>query len=72
VPRITPSAEAYYWYARALKATGNLTEAENAVRQAIRPDKDNDKKDDDRQSLLAEILRMEAEQQKKAVKLPHR
>jgi membrane associated rhomboid family serine protease/Flp pilus assembly protein TadD len=65
---ITPSADTYYSYARALKATGNLAEAEKAIRQAIRLDN----KDTDAQSLLTEILKMEAEQQKKDVKLPSR
>jgi rhomboid protease GluP len=65
---ITPSTEAYYWYAKALEATGNLAEAEKAVRQAIRLDS----KNADAQSLLTEILKTEAEQHKKDVTLPRR
>jgi cytochrome c-type biogenesis protein CcmH/NrfG len=66
MPGIKPSASDYYSYARALQATGNLVEAEKAVRQATRLDS----KDTDAQSLLTEILQMESERQKKDVKLP--
>jgi rhomboid protease GluP len=62
------SADDYYWFARALKATGSLTEAEDAVRQAIRLDG----KNTDAQALLSEILTLQAyanEHHKREVKI---
>jgi membrane associated rhomboid family serine protease len=49
---IDPDADIYYWYAAALKATGDLDEAEKAVRQAIHLDA----KGMEAQFLLNEIL----------------
>ena len=55
IPGMEPDADIYYWYAEALKAIGDLVEAETAVREAIRL---NDK-DFEAQSLLSEILNAE-------------
>jgi rhomboid protease GluP len=55
IPRIDADAEIYYNYARALEVTGNLGEAEEAVRKAIRLNGSPDAR-----TLLAEITKLEA------------
>ncbi len=61
-----PDADIYYWYAEALKTTGDLTGAEKAAREAIRLDE----KDAEAQSLLTEILHAEdALRQNKGAKI---
>src|SRR5579864_3034341 len=52
ISRLDPDANNYYWYAQALKATGDLDGAEKAARRAT----DLDIKDAKAQSLLNEIL----------------
>jgi membrane associated rhomboid family serine protease/Flp pilus assembly protein TadD len=56
ISRVDPDADNFYWYAVALKATGDLDGAEKAARQAINLDA----KDVEAQSLLNEILEAEA------------
>src|SRR5262249_30912591 len=48
-------ADDYYWYAEALKATGQFQQAEQAARQALRLDS----KNGETQELLAAILKAE-------------
>jgi rhomboid protease GluP len=57
IPGVPGDADTYYWYAQALKATGDLGEAEKAAREAIRLDD----KDFEAHSLLSEILKAEGQ-----------
>jgi rhomboid protease GluP len=52
-----PNSDISYWYARALQATGDLTEAEKAARKAAGLNPDHP----EYQSLLNEIVKAEAE-----------
>jgi Flp pilus assembly protein TadD len=55
MPNVQPDAGSFYWYADALKDSGNLAEAESNSRRAVQLDP----KGIDAHKLLAEILTLE-------------